>query len=228
MSIKEVFNKYASQYDESRRRLIPCFEDFYRVALEIIPFDKEKCINVLDLGAGTGLMAGMVASNYPSAKIVLMDVSDKMLLEARKRVEHCQNEFDFVVSNYSQADSFIKNYDLIISSLSIHHLTDKDKQELFKTIYAHLEVGGIFINADQVLGETSEIEQSYRAKWLKQAMAEGTTEEELNAALERMKEDKMSTLSSQIKWLENSGFLNVNCWYKNYSFAVYSGSKLLI
>lgn len=227
MSIQSVFDKYASQYDTSRKKLIPCFEDFYHIAIEIIPFDKANNISVLDLGAGTGLMSEMVARNYPNAKIVLIDIADKMLAEAKKRVHHFQNKFDFIVSNYSEIESFGQSYDLIISSLSIHHLTFKEKQDLFKTIFAHLNTGGIFINADQVLGETEEIEKIYRSKWIEQVKAKGTTDEELNAALERMKEDQMSPLTSQIQWLIESGFSNVNCWYKNYSFAVYSGSKLL-
>jgi hypothetical protein len=40
-----------------------------------------------------------------------------------------------------------------------------------------------------------------------------------------MGEDKMSMLSSQMKWLENIGFEMVNCWYKNYGFVVCSGRK---
>ena len=73
MSIQAVFDKYASQYDVSRQRLIPCFDDFYQIAIEAIPFNREEDICVLDLGAGTGLMAEMVATKYPSAKIDLVD-----------------------------------------------------------------------------------------------------------------------------------------------------------
>jgi tRNA (cmo5U34)-methyltransferase len=223
MSIQAIFDKYASQYDAPRRKLIPCFADFYQIALEIIPFSKERSFRVLDLGTGTGLMAGMVASNYPNAQVTLMDISDKMLSEARKKAEQYQNEFEFIVADYSQVESFNRQYDLIISSLSIHHLPDSEKQELFKKIYAHLESNGIFINGDQVLGETPEIEKFYRDKWIEQVKAGGATDEDLNAALERMQEDKMATLASQLQWLKDAGFTNVNCWYKNYSFAVYSG-----
>ena len=225
MTIQAVFDKYASNYDESRKKLIPCFDDFYQIAIDTIPFAKEEKIEVLDLGAGTGLMAGMVASNYPNARIVLIDIAEKMLSEAKNRVKSYPNEFSFIVSNYSKVDSFDQDYDLVISSLSIHHLTVKEKQYLFKTIFSQLKAGGVFINADQVLGETEEIEKIYRNKWIEQVKAKGTTGEQLNAALERMKEDKMSTLSSQIQWLKEAGFKDVNCWYKNYSFAVLGGTK---
>lgn len=225
MSTQAVFDKYASQYDGSREKLIPCFNDLYQISIETIPFQKEKNIDVLDLGAGTGLMAGLVASNYPNAKIHLIDIAEKMLSEAKQKLKCFKNEFDFIVSNYSNVDSFSQNYDLIISSLSIHHLTAIEKQRLFEIIHSHLKLGGIFINADQVLGDTEEIERTYRSKWIEQVKERGTKQEELNAALERMKEDKMSTLSSQILWLKEAGFTNVNCWFKHYSFVVFSGIK---
>ncbi|MCP4689764.1 MAG: class I SAM-dependent methyltransferase, partial [Desulfobacterales bacterium] len=85
--------------------------------------------------------------------------------------------------------------------------------------------GGIFINADQVLGATPEIEKRYQETWLKQIRENGVTDAELAAARERMKEDKMSTLHDQLLWLKEANFTNVNCWWKNYSFAVFSGRK---
>ena len=49
--------------------------------------------------------------------------------------------------------------------------------------------------------------------------------EELNAAFERMREDRMSTLSHQLEALKRVGYTQVNCWFKQYSFVVYSAQK---
>lgn len=225
MSIQSAFDKYATEYDSARKKLIPCFDDFYQTAIEEIPFRKDQEIEVLDLGAGTGLMAGFVAEKYPKAKILLIDIAEKMLAEARKKLKCFENDFAFKVANYSDAKTFGKNFDLIISSLSIHHLSDDEKQNLFKSIYSHLKPGGVFINADQVLGDSEEIEKTYQKRWIAQVKANGVTEVELDAALERMKEDKMSTLAAQIQWLKDAGFENANCWFKYYSFVVFSGKK---
>lgn len=225
MSIQTVFDKFATDYDESRKKLIPCFDDFYQTAIETIPFDDKEAIDVLDLGAGTGLMAGLVATRYTRATITLMDIAGKMLEEAKKRLENHPNTFEFIATDYSRTDALDRSYDVIISSLSIHHLTDNQKQNLFETIFHHLREGGIFINADQVLGETEEIEGVYRKKWLDQVRDNGVTDSELSAVLERMQEDRMSPLSQHIRWLKDAGFSKVNCWYKNYSFTVLSGSR---
>lgn len=225
MSIKDVFDNYASNYDATRKILIPCFDDFYGIAINTIPFQTDQPIKVLDLGAGTGIMAGFVASQFPNASIDLMDVAEKMLFEAKKRLECYPNDFRFLVSDYSKEGALENHYDVIMSSLSIHHLSDPEKQDLFKTIYTHLNRGGIFINADQVSGDTKNIDEIYRKTWIKQIKENGISEEEMNQAFERMQEDQMSPLMPQLSWLTYAGFSTVNCWYKNYSFVVYSGTR---
>ncbi len=224
MSIKQAFNKDAKDYDSARKQLIPCFDDFYGTALDLIPFDRADHIKVLDLGAGTGLFSCLVSERYAKAEFTLIDISDKMLEEAKKRFADAQLTVAYVVSDYSNA-TIEGSYDLIVSALSIHHLSDSEKEKLFHKIFLNLRNNGVFINADQVLGETQSIEKVYRSSWLKQVKDRGVTEGVLGAALERMKEDKMSTLSAQLGWMEKAGFSDVNCWYQNYSFVVYSGCK---
>ena len=224
MSIKKGFDQGAKEYDLARKHLIPCFDDFYAAALELVPFIQTDKIKVLDLGAGTGLFALLVAERYPNAQLTLYDLSSAMLEEAKTRFANQDTEVDYVAIDY--ADNAIKGkYDLIISALSIHHLTGVEKENLFKKIYASLNDNGYFINADQVLGETAEIEKNYRDVWLKQVKEKGVTQSSLSSALERMKEDKMSTLTDQLMWLENAKFKEVNCRYKNDSFVVYSARK---
>jgi tRNA (cmo5U34)-methyltransferase len=221
-NIKLVFDKYAAQYNNSRQMLIPCFADFYKIAVEIIPFKEDKNIKVLDLGAGTGLISSLVATKYEKSDITLVDVSEKMLDQAKNSLGKLSNKFSYLVTNYSNLE-LSGSFDVVISALSIHHLTGEEKKSLFKKIFTNLNNGGIFINADQVQGETVEIETKYREVWLRQVQENGIGKSELEAALERMKEDKMSPLSSQLQWLNEAGFEEVNCWYKNYSFVVYSG-----
>jgi tRNA (cmo5U34)-methyltransferase len=221
-SVKLIFNKYASQYNQSRRKLIPCFDDFYRIAVETIPFPKEESIKVLDLGAGTGLLSFFVASVFTNAEIMLVDVSENMLAQAKSTLSSLSNKFNYLATDYSCIE-FGQKYDVVISALSIHHLQELQKVELFKNIHTHLNPGGIFINADQVQGESAHIDTCYREAWIKQIKENGVTMAELDAAFERMKEDKMSTLESQMHWLRDAGFADVNCWYKNYSFVVFSG-----
>jgi tRNA (cmo5U34)-methyltransferase len=40
-----------------------------------------------------------------------------------------------------------------------------------------------------------------------------------------MKYDRMAPLNTQLRWLEEAGFQDVDCWYKNFSFAVFGGHR---
>ncbi|MBN3880302.1 MULTISPECIES: class I SAM-dependent methyltransferase [unclassified Nostoc] len=224
MNIQEAFNSAAGDYDNLRRVLIPCFNDFYKTAVEIIPDDYTAPLKVLDLGAGTGLYSGMVQSVFPNAEFTLLDLAPEMLEKAKLRFSKMSKSPKILIGDYIETD-LGDSYNLIISALSIHHLSDIDKELLYQRIYDVLNPGGIFINADQVLGKTPDLEQLYRQHWLDSVRAKNISEEDLKAAQKRMEYDRMATLDIQLSCLEAAGFQNVDCWYKNFSFAVFGGYR---
>ena len=222
--IESLYDRAANDYDRARRQLVPCFDDFYGTVLNLVPYERDTEIRVLDLGAGTGLLSALIARAYPRARITLVDVSERMLGVARDRFASEQEHFEFLVADYAR-DFPRGRYELVVSALSVHHLEEPDKRVLFGNVYEALVDGGLFVNADQVLGPTPEIEKAYRQSWLHQVRERGVAEDDLASALARMEEDKMSTLEAQLGWLKGIGFQAVDCWYKNYSFAVYSGRR---
>lgn len=221
--VRELFDRSVPSYDETRRQLIPCFDEFYSHVPELVPFQHHDAFSMLDLGAGTGLLSHFVSERFPEAHVSLMDISVEMLQKARERFAGEAERFSFFVHDYSKG--LQGSYDLIVSALSIHHLPDEEKASLFQSIYKVLNPGGMFINADQVLGATDEIDRFYREIWLRQVAGSGLADTEFDAAKERMKADRPGTLESQLCFLRSAGFREVNCWYKNYSFVVFSGVK---
>ena len=61
---RAAFEAHAEGYDAERRRLLPCFDAFYAAAIEGVGLSERLPERVLDLGAGTGLLAG--SSRRPS------------------------------------------------------------------------------------------------------------------------------------------------------------------
>jgi tRNA (cmo5U34)-methyltransferase len=224
VDIRSVFDQAAQSYDRARRQLVPCFDDFYGTVLDLIPFATDSAIRVLDLGAGTGLLSALIAERFPRAHLTLIDISEGMLDQARQRFVADAARFDFRVLDLAEAP-LSGRYEAVVSALAIHHVNDEGKQRLFQGVYDVLSDGGVFVNADQVLGMTPEIDEEYKAAWLRQVRERGVGEGDLAAALERMEEDEMSTLGLQMKYLEETGFGMVDSWYKNYGFVVYAGRK---
>ncbi|MEC0244176.1 class I SAM-dependent methyltransferase [Paenibacillus dokdonensis] len=221
-SVKKLFDAIASGYDEQRKKLIPCFDDFYGMALSLVE-SAAASPKILDLGAGTGLFSGMVLQKYPNAELTLMDVSDKMLEGARQRFQH-NDSIRYIVGDYSNY-TFTESFDIVISSLSIHHLTHMAKQHLFVTIHQALLPGGIFVNADQVAGNHPASDEYYRRRWLEHINDSGLSREAIEASVERRKLDINAQLNDQIIWLEEAGFLDVDCMYKYLDFAVFFSRK---
>src|SRR5215469_5110636 len=113
----------------------------------------------------------------------------------------------------------------LVSSLSIHHLEDERKHALLRPIFTALRPGGLFINADHIAGPTPELEEIYQLRWLADVRTEGATEQQIADSLYRQQEDRRTPVSTQLAWLRDTGFTNVDCWYKHSSFAVMSGTR---
>jgi len=227
VTVGSLFGEAARDYDRARRQLVPSFDRFYGAALESVPFAEEQEIKVLELGAGTGLLSAMIAEKFPRSRMTLVDLSVEMLRVARRRFAREPGRFEFRTMDYARTPLPRRDggYDLVVSALSIHHLTHGDKKELFGKVRRSLAVGGYFVNADQIAGDTTEEETRLRDWWLRRVREAGVSEKDLSAALLRMRADRNATLSAQLLWLREAGFGGVDCRYKDHRFAVYGGRK---
>lgn len=221
--IKAKFNENAPSYDTQRKMLIPCFNDFYSVPISTIN-TKADCPSVLDIGSGTGLFSSYIKDKYPDARIALIDLSEKMVAVSKERFAN-DKDIRYIVADYMEY-KFEEKFDIIISSLSIHHLSDEEKKQLYNKIFLLLNPDGIFINADQILGHTPYIEELYKKDWKDKIERSGLTKQEIEAAYDRTKLDQMASLNDQIDWLKECGFHDVDCIYKYFNFVVLFGRKI--
>jgi tRNA (cmo5U34)-methyltransferase len=221
--IKEAFNETASRYDAQRRWIIPEMDDYYSAAVWAA-----ECTNsrpaILDIGAGTGLLSALIIRKYPDASLTLVDLSESMLSMAQERFAG-RKEVRYITGDYSSVD-FAGHYDLICSALSIHHLQHDDKRRLYKKIFDALHAGGIFVNADQVLGETPAINRRYMTYWDKFLDPCPLSPEDKKQVLYRRETfDRNEKLSVQLAWMRDCGFTNIDVVYKNRLFVVFTGMK---
>ncbi|MCM1468752.1 MAG: class I SAM-dependent methyltransferase, partial [Alistipes sp.] len=188
MNIQTQFNLIAEQYDGSRKKFIPCFDDFYESTTKFIVSNIEKPKRILDLGAGTGLLSYFWYRHFPETEYVLVDIADDMLNVARRRFAGV-DKVSYRILDYSGGLP-TGNFDIIISALSIHHLENEDKERLFARIYDKLPKGGLFVNYDQFCAGQAAADEWFDSYWGNQLAASGLTDKDIELWKERRKLDK--------------------------------------
>lgn len=212
----------ARTYDSERRRLVPCFDEFYGTVAGMVERHAPPSPRILDLGAGTGILSGAIVERVNPARLCLLDASAEMLEQAGKRLASWKPEL-FVQP--LTADLPQGPFDAVVSALAIHHLSDAEKQRLHVRIYQVLMPGGLFLNAEQVAGRSQRLQELFEANHLERARALGSSETEIQGALERMRHDRCATAADQIAWLDAAGFQDTECFFRFFRFAVFGGWK---
>ena len=213
-----------------RKRLFTILQSFY---LHYISKKPER--RVLDLGCGDGIVIDGLLKIDGSLKATMVDGSEDMLTKAKERLKGIGN-IDFIHASFQEIlDGIInlKNYDFIVSSMAMHHLSMDEKTALFKIIFSHLNTDGYFLNTDVILAPADNLEQWYLQLW-KQWIDERKAVLKLdgndyNDIIKRYKDNadnKPDLLSSQLDALQAIGFTDVDCFYKYGIFTMYGGNKI--
>ena len=212
----QVFDAQAKDYEQQRRGLIPPYGAFYETAVEALALAGRPLHRVLDLGAGTGLLARAVAERLPDAELTLLDGAPAMLKEARAVLG---DRARYVVAHLT--DPLPDGpWDAVISALAIHHLDDIDKRALCVRLHAELAPGGLIVNAEQVCGSTPLLQGRYSAWHQRHAHQAGASPDEWAGHEHRTRLDRWATVEDQLTWLRDAGFADTDCLLKHHCFAV--------
>ena len=218
MNIEEQFNLIAKEYDVNRKKFIPCFDDYYENTTKLIASCIDAPKRVLDLGAGTGLLTYYWFKECKTAEYVLVDIAEEMLDVSKKRFAGLYNVSHRVMDYTKQLPN--GKFDAIISALSIHHLDDRQKNELFCRIYESLPAGGIFVNYDQFCAGTTMMNRWFDSYWEKQLYTSGLTDRDIELWKERRKLDRECSVEKEVEMLHQCTFADVKCLYSYHKFSV--------
>ena len=191
-SMRDFFDSVADGYDEVHSRLM----DTKRALIDALP---KSCQRILDLGIGTGLELYDLFEKIPTAHVVGIDISDKMLSVLSKRP--FADKVKIIRGDYFEVD-FGTNFDAVISSSSLHHFEASDKLTVYKKVFSALRSGGVFINSDCIANTVEEERAAYD-----EMVSKINTDEHIDTPLAKKTEEKILKLAGftdiSFKNLEN-------------------------
>jgi tRNA (cmo5U34)-methyltransferase len=140
----EQFHFDPDTYLDMVRAEVPDYEHLQQVVADATADVEAETI--LDLGTGTGETLRRVAARHPTARLIGIDESDRMLAIAREVVPAA----DLRVARL-QDDLPEGPFDLVVSALAVHHLDGPEKAALFGRVATLLSPGGRFVLADVIV-----------------------------------------------------------------------------
>lgn len=173
----------------------------------LLDFIPKKTSRVLDLGSGDGRLIRLLKGKIPTAKSVVVDFSPDMLKALRQKYGN-DDSVTVVHHNLDSPLPDLGDFDVVVSSLAIHHLKDNRKKILYTEIFSMLKPGGLFCNFDHFASSSKRLAQQFR-----RAMGR-------RRPPNRDHEERLNYVETQIVWLKKIGFVDVDCYWKWLQFAL--------
>jgi SAM-dependent methyltransferase len=199
----EHVDRYLARADEFPHRI-----EGESVLLEQVPRGARR---VLDLGTGDGRLLARLRTDRPEMQGVGVDFSEPMLSAACSRFAD-DDRIELVQHDLSQPLPALGRFDAVVSSFAIHHLEDERKRSLYAEAFDLLEPAGVFANFEHVASATDRLHRAFFA-----AIDEPLENEDPS--------DRLLDVETQLGWLREAGFDDVDCYWKWLEMALLIGVK---
>ena len=176
--------------------------------LEQVPGDARR---VLDLGTGDGRLLALLRIDHREMLGVGLDFSEPMLEAAHKRFAD-DGRVELLEHDLAKPLPALGRFDAVVSSFAIHHLEHERKRKLYGEVFDLLEDGGVFANLEHVASPTHRLHLAFFT-----AIGEPLEDEDPS--------DRLLDVETQLGWLRELGFDDVDCYWKWREMALLVGVK---
>jgi len=181
--------------------------------LEFIPATARR---ILDLGTGDGRLLALVREELArrgdsDTEATAVDFSPTMLEAVRKRFA-ADSSVSVVAHNMDEPLPALGKFDVVVSSFAIHHLVHERKRALYAEVFSLLNSGGIFCNLEHVSSPNPRLHKDF----LERIGFTVETEDPSN---------KLLDVETQLGWLREIGFTDVDCFWKWRELALLVGRQ---
>ena len=204
----------AGEYDAKINQTIPYYSEFYNQTLDVIKQCGFQRIDWLDLGCGTGSLEEQALKAFPDVHFVLVDPSEKMLEQAKKKLNDDTMQY---FCTDSSAISFSDCFDVVTAIQSHHYMQELKRKKATKNVYHALRQNGIYISFENIIPEDEDVKLFELLRWGRYQQRHGKTKEEAKAHNARCGKNYFPlTMKQHIQLLKETGFRKVHVFWCSY------------
>ena len=229
--VSRLFIDYGRYFVPERERQI-------EIIASLLP-SLDRPYTVMELCCGEGLLAEALLERSPTCTVRGLDGSPEMLQRAQTRLVRFGERFLGELFDLTDDAWRVINKPVqaVVTSLALHHLDGPRKSALFNDVHRMLAPEGAFIVAD-IVEPTHSVGWELAAREWDEAVQERCRKlDGNNHAYEYFDRehwniyryfdpqdiDKPSPLFSQLKWLEQAGFVAVDVFWMRAGHAIFGG-----
>ncbi len=234
----------STQFIELADLFVPAREEQLETILGLMTAGREEVFQVVELGAGAGVLARAVLEHFPNCRYLALDGSERMRESMAQSLAAFGDRlqiapFELVEREWREALPAPLRY--ILSSLCIHHLPGEYKRQLFADLAGRIEPGGALLIADIVEPATPAIARLYARQYDDIVRAQSLAAYGDLRGFEQFQQQKWnyftydygvpdsgdypSLLSDQLAWLREACFRVVDAFWLRAGHAVFGGYK---
>ncbi len=197
--MSSFFDQRAGGYDAHMHHSLVDAQVYYQKLAEPITPTKEH-LEILDVGCGTGLEIAPILDAAPNAHLTCIDLSSEMLNRLKEKFPRVS--LNVIQASYLEFDFGRERFDIVISSMTLHHLPPEGKGHLYEKIYRALRLETFYIEGDYVVSEERMEHLLKSFQTLPPELKQGSHHIDIPLSLGR-----------QFELLQNAGFIDLKVIY---------------
>lgn len=215
----------STEYDEKIVSTIPFYDLFHQTVTQLVLSMNKSPDKWLDTGCGTGNLYVNAKAIFPNTQFALADPSEKMLEEAKNKVEANKN-LVFVLQDSEGLNYEDNTFDVITAIQCHHYLNQSLRFQAIKNCFRMLRPEGIFITYENIKPLSKEGLSIGLKRWEDYQIRYGKTSMEAKQHIERYgKEYFPISIIQHIQLLNNIGFNSVEILWASYMQAGFYAIK---
>ena len=215
---------HPDKYDVQIDRTIPHYRDFLEETIGLLRSMEQQPKLWLDTGCGTGAIVNMALDSFPSTRFILADPSEKMLEQARNKLEGHERVTFLPPTCTQDLKGLVTERPDVITAIQCHHYLSREvRKNAVDVCFDLLAEGGTFVTFENVRPFTDLGIGIGKKRWGRYQSAMGKGEADVDKHLARFDSVYFPiTVEEHLALLRGAGFRAVELlWYSHMQAGFY-------